>query len=524
MCFSKTYFIIYLMLLNLSLSSQGGFRKRINLLGSYGTYGIASFETSPNNYLVISKTLKTQGNNWITTLDLTKYNAITNTYTVVQFGDTNGFYAGITSFKHIRNYGKKIDNFIFLANFIKTNASFNYTKGVFIKLNFNGDTIWQRKYSSNNEHVFLFQSNKSIDGGFLLSGCTVDSALNICKLLLIKTNANGVELWRKLYNHPSPNYAEGRDVIQDSATKNILITGMRFKGFSNGSQISEKFLMMFDSLGNYLSQIPVSLLLDNISTGIIKDKNNNYYIYGFNIKNTIGFFQPSKPYLIKFKIINSSIVIIYDKEYDVEHEVNAFANVVLDNNNHLRIIGLIDTNGVNNIISNGMVSKFKINSDGELISKKYYNYTYNLNWNFGVVANGIGLTSDGGIIVPVERLLNSSNNYAPIFFVKYDSLGCDTTAAYCATVGFKEQNYQAIDVSIYPQPAKQFLNLQSTLFANKKAQVYISNAIGQICYNASVQFNKGTTQLNLANLPKGIYFLKLVDEDLRSFTSKIVLE
>ncbi len=512
------------MLLNLTLSSQGGFRKRINLPGSYGTYGIASFETSPNNYLVISKTLKTQGNNWITTLDLTKYNAITNTYTVVQFGDTNGFYAGITSFKHIRNYGKKIDNFIYLANFIKTNASFNYTKGVFIKLNFNGDTIWQRKYSSNNEHVFLFQSNKSIDGGFLLSGCTVDSALNICKLLLIKTNANGVELWRKLYNHPSPNYAEGRDIIQDSATKHILITGMRFKGFSNGSQISEKFLMMFDSLGNYLNQIPVSLLLDNISTGIIKDKNNNFYIYGFNVKNTIGFFQPSKPYLIKFKIINSSIVIIYDKEYDVEYEVNAFANAVLDNNDHLQIVGLIDTNGINNIMSNEMVSKFRINTNGDLISKRYYDYRYNLSWNYGVVANGIGLTSDGGIIVPVERLLNSSNNYSPLFFVKYDSLGCDTSAFYCATVGIKENNYQTTNVSIYPQPANQTINLSSPLFANKSAQIQMSNNLGQLCFKQNVKFNNGTLQVPIANLPKGIYILKLIDEDLKTFTQKIIVE
>lgn len=524
MCFSKTYFIIYLMLLNLSLSSQGGFRKRINLPGSYGTYGIASFETSPNNYLVISKTLKTQGNNWITTLDLTKYNAITNTYTVVQFGDTNGFYAGITSFKHIRNYGKKIDNFIFLANFIKTNASFNYTKGVFIKLNFNGDTIWQRKYSSNNEHVFLFQSNKSIDGGFLLSGCTVDSALNICKLLLIKTNTNGVELWRKLYNHPSPNYAEGRDIIQDSATKNILITGMRFKGFSNGSQIEEKLVFLTDSLGTLLYDLPSSQLMDNASAGILRDQDNNYYIYGYKNKTYIAPHYTVKPYLLKFKIQGNNLSTIFDKEYNQEYVSNSFFDAEFDKNKHINLIGHIDTNTINNLPANGMVSKFKINSDGELISKKYYNYTYNLNWNFGVVANGIGLTSDGGIIVPVERLLNSSNNYAPIFFVKYDSLGCDTTAAYCATIGFKEQNYQTIDVNIYPQPAKQFINLQSTLFANKKAQIYISNAIGQNCYNASVQFNKGTTQLNLTNLPKGIYFLKLVDEDLRSFTSKIVLE
>ena len=524
MRFFKLIFITYLMLLNLTLSSQGGFRKRINLPGSYGTYGIASFETSQNNYLVISKTLKTQGNNWITTLDLTKYNAITNTYTVIQFGDTNGFYAGITNFKHIRNYGKKIDNFIYLANFIKTNATFNYTKGVFIKINFNGDTIWQRKYSSNNEHLFLFQSNKSIDGGFLLSGCTVDSALNICKLLLIKTNADGVELWRKKYNNPAPNYAEGRDVIQDSATKNILITGMRFKGFSNGSQIEERFVFLTDSLGTLLYDLPNTYLMDNSSAGILRDHYNNYYIFGYKNKTYIAPHYTVKPYLLKFKILGNNLTLVFDKEYDEEYVSNAFFDAEFDNNNHINLIGHIDTNTINNLPANGMVSKFKINSDGELISKKYYNYTYNLNWNFGVVANGIGLTSDGGIIAPVERLLNSSNNYAPLFFVKYDSLGCDTSAFYCATVGIKENSYQTVDVSIYPQPANQVVNLSSPLFANKSAQIQLHNNLGQLCFKQNVKFNNGALQIPIANLPKGIYSLKLIDEDLKTFTQKIIVE
>ncbi|MCA0429853.1 MAG: T9SS type A sorting domain-containing protein [Bacteroidetes bacterium] len=521
MRFSKSIFIIYLMLLNLTLSSQGGFRKRINLSGSYGTAAIAAFETSPDNYLILSKTKAISGNSWDYKLDILKYNAISNVYTYKQIGDTNFGYP--FGFNWIRNIGRKIDNNIYISNFAKAKIN-QYWCGVFIKLDFNGDTIWQKKYTSINEHIYLFQSNKSIDGGFLLSGCCFDSALTISRLLLIKTDANGNELWRKKYNNAAPNYAEGRDVIQDSATKNILITGMRFKGFSNGSQIEEKLVFLTDSLGTLLYDLPSSQLMDNASAGILRDQDNNYYIYGYKNKTYIAPHYTVKPYLLKFKIQGNNLSTIFDKEYNQEYVSNSFFDAEFDKNKHINLIGHIDTNTINNLPANGMVSKFKINSDGELISKKYYNYTYNLNWNFGVVANGIGLTSDGGIIVPVERLLNSSNNYAPIFFVKYDSLGCDTTAAYCATVGFKEQNYQTIDVSIYPQPAKQFLNLQSTLFANKKAQVYINNAIGQICYNASVQFNNGTTQLNLANLPKGIYFLKLVDEDLRSFTSKIVLE
>jgi hypothetical protein len=68
------------------------------------------------------------------------------------------------------------------------------------------------------------------------------------------------------------------------------------------------------------------------------------------------------------------------------------------------------------------------------------------------------------------------------------------------------------------------LNLSSVLFTNKRAQIQISNNLGQLCFKQSVQFNKGTAQLPLANLPKGIYFLKLIDEDFKTYTQKIIVE
>ena len=521
MRFFKLIFITYLMLLNLTLSSQGGFRKRINLPGSYGTAAIAAFETSPDNYLILSKTKAIDGNNWIFKLGVTKYNSNSHIYTTKQFGDSNLFYPH--SFAWIRNLGKKIGNSVYFANYSCDN-NLSLWKGVFINFDFNGDTIWQRKYHSVGEHIFLFQCNKTWDGGFILTGQARDTLLKVGRLLLIKTDANGNELWRKKYNNPAPNYAEGRDVIQDSASKQILITGMRFKGFSNGSQIEEKFVFLTDSLGTLLYDLPNTYLMDNASAGILRDHNNNYYVFGYKNKSYIAPHYTVKPYLLKFKILGNNLTTVFDKEYDKEYVSNAFFDAEFDDNNHINLIGHIDTNTINNLPANGMVSKFKINSDGELISKKYYNYTYNLNWNFGVVANGLSLTSDGGIIAPVERLLNSSNNYAPLFFVKYDSLGCDTSAFYCATVGIKENSYQTTDVSIYPQPANQVVNLSSPLFANKSAQIQLHNNLGQLCFKQNVKFNNGALQIPIANLPKGIYSLKLIDEDLKTFTQKIIVE
>ncbi|MCA6445343.1 MAG: T9SS type A sorting domain-containing protein, partial [Bacteroidetes bacterium] len=335
---------------------------------------------------------------------------------------------------------------------------------------------------------------------------------------------NGNELWRKKYNNPSPNYAEGRDVIEDSATKNILVTGMRFKAFSNGSQISERFVTMFDSLGNIKYDLPNSYMMSNPAIGIIKDINNNYYIFGNKNKNYISGHYTNKAYIVKFKVLENSLQTLFDLDYGKEYVGNHFTGLFLNNQNNLEAIGMLDTNILNNIQANVMIQKYQITKNGNVINKKIYNYYFNENWQFGVNSWGASLTSDGGIIAPYQRLMNNANNYAPVFFVKYDSLGCDTSAFYCATVGIKENTYQTADVSIYPQPANQIVNLSSPLFANKRAQIQISNNLGQLCFKQRLQFNNGNAQLPLVNLPKGIYFLKLIDEDFKTYTQKIIVE
>jgi hypothetical protein len=501
------------------LIGQGGFRKRIDVPGSYGSKAIAAFETTPNNYLIISKTQVNENGFAVTKLDFINYNSLTNTHTIKQIGDTANTYND--GFSWIRNHGKKIGNHIYFAQYAQR-VSQTKCFGVFLKLNQYGDTIWCKKYYRNNRNLYLYQSNKSNDGGFLLTGSLWDSLNTISQLLLIKTDANGNELWRKTVNGPPPNYYEGRDVIQDSVTKHIIVTGSVFKINSFGTQHDSKFVILFDSLGNQLHSLPATYQLDNSSSGILKDNLNNYYIFGYKVKYYDGLNPKSVGFITKFKITGNSLTQIYDKEVGEVNTSAAFVSISLDQEQNLKVIGIIDTSQAQNVLINYMVQVLKLNPNAEIIKKRYYSYFLNSNWEYGVGALGGNLTQDGGLIVPLDKIKNNAPR--PAFFVKYDSTGCDTSAFYCATVGIRENNYQAADVSIYPQPANQIVNLSSPLFANKRAQIQISNNLGQLCFKQRLQFNNGTAQLPLANLPKGIYFLKLIDEDLKTFTQKIIVE
>jgi len=110
------------------------------------------------------------------------------------------------------------------------------------------------------------------------------------------------------------------------------------------------------------------------------------------------------------------------------------------------------------------------------------------------------------------------NNF-PLYKVPGYTLACNYSP-----VSIKENSYQTADVSIYPQPANQRVNLSSPLFANKTAQIQISNNLGQLSFKQNIKFRDGNGKIPLGDLPKGIYLLKLIDEDLKTFSQKLIVE
>ena len=519
----KYYFIfIFILFIPKGSYSQGGFKSNIVLPYSKLHKGYGIIETTNGNYLhvgIVVDTLNGYQTNRLCILNLNSNNQVN---WVKKYGNSKFVYND--NFYNI-NWIKKIQNNNYvIASTIDSNL---INAGALIKINNTGDTIWQSKFkNSTNDIILINDVINSNDNGLLLTGAVYTDSTAL--LLIIKTSNNGKELWRKIINKSTnngPDYQIGMVIAQDSITKRIVIGGTQMIGNStNWNQHCN--IVITDSLGNFLNRKTFATNTAGVICSLIQCKDGKFIVSGgINYGETFNTFKLNYGYVAKFDL--EDINPIWQKKYmDEKSPYNAYTKIIEESNGNITVAGSQDTCFTKNLPFNLMSKITKLDKDGNLINKKYYNYNPDFNSTpqsaFLLNLYGFNKTSDNGYI----SCFYDQNGSAPrkFFIVKYDSLGCDTTAAYCATVGFKEQNYQAIDVSIYPQPAKQFINLQSVLFANKKAQVNISNAIGQICYNASVQFNNGNSQLNLANLPKGIYFLKLVDEDLRSFSSKIVLE
>lgn len=85
-------------------------------------------------------------------------------------------------------------------------------------------------------------------------------------------------------------------------------------------------------------------------------------------------------------------------------------------------------------------------------------------------------------------------------------------------VGIKDRFKESIDVSIFPNPSRGNIILQWNEEINDVYSIRLLNLIGQV--QLSLRSNKKLLELDLNQLPKGLYFLEIN----QSFTRKILLQ
>lgn len=163
-----------------------------------GYNNLFMFETTPGNYIsgITGQPLKIMGLNSQGQIVWNKNYSYGNNYVNMFLANSRHTYVEGNYFFHAAT--------IYDSNVIFGEDTFMVKyKGVLTKLDFNGDTIWQKTYADTSFFSTYIEGygiritcvTGSVDGGFLLSGLLVDTIQNAC--LLIKTDSQGNELWRK---------------------------------------------------------------------------------------------------------------------------------------------------------------------------------------------------------------------------------------------------------------------------------------------------------------------------------------
>ncbi len=489
--------------------SQGGFRARVYAPSGLNHDTKDVFETSPGNYIAGGIAIEMHNGNYCFLLTLTGLNANGQVQWMKKYG-TDSMQFGNHPFT-FRMFCKK-DNYLYYTGplIVANEKSFS----TLIKFDLNGNIIWQKIYkdTSSSTDLVTQKVSPSVDGGFLLTGFFQDWINNTTPCLLIKTDALGNELWRKKINKAVPNVSDGKAIIQDSASKKIIIVGYQYIGNANYADVYQHLLIL-DSLGNTISQ-------NHYTPGgfgdIIQTKDGKFVTIG--VYRYSGFVSTNNSYATKFDVNNPTHPIWSITTYDPLVVNNAFGSISELPNGDLIIAGGLDTMVSITNRTNVLARIIKVNSiTGQVKWRRFYDYSKNDTLDNFQKSISINATSDGGWVTSWS-VGNYGNN--PLFYVKYDSTGCDTTTAYCLNpVAIKQVNVQNLGLHIYPNPSSGILNVEVNTALEKPLDITLSDALGRIVKQLSLS---ASTKIDVSDLENGIYFLQVFDEGKLLTTEKII--
>ena len=298
-----------------NLLGQGGFNKNYVLSGSYVSVCKDVIEAPNGNIIMLGLTTGTTG-----------YNRLT-----VVGADTQGSELwrkdyGTDKFEYLDDYGIYSKCITVGSNcfyyYIPVRDSNNKYFSVLIKFNYNGDTLWQKKYyGSSTEYFYIYDVIISIDNGFLMTGEVQDITGTGDKTLILKTDSTGNELWRKKLSKPDPPNAQaGESIIQDSVTKKIVIAGYQYNGTASAYNIYANIIIT-DSLGVELQRKSyTSFCAGSAFCDLIQTKDKNLVAVGFKDQCSglggPGGSNRNKGYAVKVDFNNINNV-LWSKEVDV---------------------------------------------------------------------------------------------------------------------------------------------------------------------------------------------------------------
>jgi len=497
--------ISVILLFACSFFSAQGFKVRPSIPAVLSHYSAFIYETTPGNYIAGGLIADTLNGYSINRLALMGLNSIGQVIWTKKYGNEKIIYV---QNPFVRRTFYKSGNFIYYACSILD--SNNKYLGGLIKFDQSGDTLWQKLYRDPlNMDLVPQMVTGSVDGGFLITGYTVIN--NPC--LLIKTDSHGNELWRKKIG----NYAmDGKAIVQDSASKKIVIVGYKYV---NGPNSHENILIV-DSLGDNPKFYDYGgfggILIDLIQT---KDK--SLVAVGQKIyPQSVGGYNLIKSFAVKFNLNNPSPAIWKIEDYGPFSQTNNFNCVYELPNGDMLIGGDLDTTHLKNLNDNYYHKLVKIDKDGNIKWTRTYDYRPDTNTTYYQSLTSLSAGSNGAILASFQ-LYNSAPN--PFFFVKYDSTGCDSTLAYCATLnlaGIKPYS-QDNQITLFPNPMADVLNIDLTGLETENLELIIIDIHGREIKKLNLRQNQ---KLDVSDLSSGMYLVTLTRNKELIFKTKIIKE
>lgn len=382
-------------------------------------------------------------------------------------------------------------------------------KGLFIKYNTDGDTIFTKEYISPNYNSTgdpFFVARDFIetqDSGYIFIANTINSVEK--DIAILRLDSLGNLIWSKTYGtlqSDSP-----KTILQ--VEENFLIGGLSW----DQQDVYRNYLFKINGVGDllwdYVSppeekrfSINDMLLLEDsslvITTTVVKEEDQT------GIKTNGNFYK-----------LDKNLEIVWDTEIKEgqPNNISHFSNLIeVDNGSNYVGGGVHFVNGRKAWIS-------KISSEGDSLWSQLYAYP-NLPTSATHRIIDLRQTHDGGYLLCGETDGDSGGQRG--WLLKLDEYGCLVPGCHL-TDATENLSKETIQVNLYPNPTSEYLNV----FISdkiKKGQGKIINLSGQVLESFQTEEENTTYIFDVSRLPSGIYFLKIQDDKGRILTKEFVVQ
>ncbi len=370
-----------------------------------------------------------------------------------------------------------------------------------VKTNALLDTVWTKTIGGT-DWDFANCVEQTTDGGYIICGYTYSYGNGDADYYVIKTTATGDTMWTKTFGGANEDVANS--IIQ-TTDGGYLVTGTNK---SLGDTLGDFWTIKLNVNGDttWTNRWGKFNNCPDAANDILQSRYGGYVLCGetqmFDSLNTNGVIVKMDANGI---IHSDSLYRTYAAGFD------NFVSVTEDIRGNLGMVGGIANFG----LGNGDVFFAQLTKDWGFLSATTYGASQ---YDVGL---SIESTLDTGFIIC--GFTNSFNNLlSDIYLIKTDTIGLATTTDNLFATNIATYSAaQNTDFIIYPNPA----NTAATIEYGFRAEtIKIYNVLGEEVKQIATTQNKiAKTQLDVADLDNGIYFIVFTSKEKTS-TAKLIIE
>ncbi len=352
-----------------------------------------------------------------------------------------------------------------------------------VKADKNGGLLWQKTIGGS-DWDFAYSLQQTSDGGFIIGGTTYGNGYGDADGYVVKTDPNGNITWTKHYGGAQDD--EFKSVIQTADGGYALCGYTKSYNDING----DAWIFKLNGVGDSIHSQSIGGAYYDYFNSVIQLPNSNLYFSGAN------FSQKNGVNSINWQLaINITTNAVYFSNY---------IGTIYQERYNSSAVGLNGT-----VMSVGYNAVSGSLSEGSL-HLHYPNLSYYIYYQFGFSEKSelfaVTATKDKGFAV-VGTCSGTNTLLNDIFFMKLDSMidkGSNITS-------IKENQIQKIDLTVYPNPSNDILNIAINDSEFQKDLILnIVDVKGSTVFTEKII--TPTSKFNIENINTGMYFIQILNK------------